>query len=173
MASPIIVAKTGSFDEFMTAYEPTMAASYVSAGQTLLFSSVANRDTDSRVAITTRLLDDGADPSVVAAGVNVLHVLFGYRGHDAGREAPMLGRLIDGGADVNLVSKRFGPPLIGVMINGPRPETANVPFYDAFFERPNLDLSVPAVRSQRTLREYILSNSGFPLLHDYVRAYDG
>lgn len=172
MGNPIFVAKRGSFEEFMSEYEPAMAVTYRSVGETLLFSSVANSDIDARVAITMRLLDDGADPSVVCGGINVLHVLFARRGHDPVREAPMLRRLIEGGADINLVSKREGPPLVGLMERGPRPESARVPFYDVFFGRPDLDLSVPSMTAGKTLREFILAHSGMPLLRERVAAFD-
>jgi hypothetical protein len=121
MPSIIILARSASFDEFMREYDPAMAKVHRPGAQTLLFSSVVNRDIEARVAITNRLIDDGADPSVVASGVNALHVLFGRKGHDAALEAPMLKRLIEGGADINLASKKWGPPLVLVMKNGPWP----------------------------------------------------
>ncbi|AQA02944.1 hypothetical protein BVC93_11440 [Mycobacterium sp. MS1601] len=171
MSSPIILAKRASYEEFLKSYDPAMAATCRSAGQTLLFSSVANRDIDARVAITTRLLDDGADPTVVAKGLNVLHVLFGRPGHDAEQEAPMLRRLIEGGADVNLVSKRYGPPLVGLIEHGPTPESARVPFYNVLFERPGLDLSAPY--GQGTLRDFIFNSAyHLPLLRKRVEDYE-
>lgn len=172
MASLIYVAEKGSYEDFLKDYR-SADATYRGAGdRTLLFKSVANKDVEARVAITMRLLDDGADPSVVSGGINVLHVLFGRRGHDAELETPMLRRLIDGGADINLVSNRFGPPLVGLIENGPMPEAARVPFYDAFFERPDFDLSVPAMRAKKSLKEFILANSGLPLLQQQVIAYE-
>lgn len=131
----------GSFDEFINEYDPSTAATFRSGEQTLLFLSVTNPDVEARVAITTRLLDDGADPSVVSDGINVLHMLLGQnQTHHAQLEAPMLRRLIDLGADINLPSKKEGPPLLGLIRYGPRPESAAVPFYDVFFDQPNLDL---------------------------------
>lgn len=137
-----------------------------------MFKSLANKDIEARVSITTRLLDDGADPSVVSDGINVLDILFGRPGHDAELEAPMLYRLIEGGADINVVSNRFGPPLVGLIENGPMPETARVPFYDVFFQRPDLDLAAPAMRAKKTLKEFILANSGLPLMQQKVIAYE-
>ncbi|GLE55280.1 ankyrin repeat domain-containing protein [Mycobacteroides chelonae] len=173
MASLTITAKRGSLEQFLADYNPlTDAASIDSTGRTLLFESVANRDINARVAITNRLLDDGADPSVKSGGINVLHVLFGRPGHDSQLEAPVLRRLIQGGADVNLTSKRYGPPLIGLIEHGPMPESAMVPFYDAFFEASHLDLSVQY--GQETLREFILRGTyNLPILRERVLAYEG
>lgn len=53
-------------------------------------------DTSQRVALATRLLDDGAD---VRDG-HPLHVLLGRNQHDFAAEAPLLERLLDAGADV-------------------------------------------------------------------------
>lgn len=170
--SLIHVAKRGSFGEFMKEYDPSVAATYRAAGQTLLFASVANRDIEARVAITMRLLDDGADPSIVCDGINVLHVLLGpNKKHDALREAPMLRRLIEKGADINQPSKKWGPPLLGLIHNGPRPETAAAPFYDVFFDQPNLDLNA-------RYGNYVLWDSIFgdlwnlPMLRERALAYE-
>jgi len=161
----------GSYAEFLDEYEPSMAVTYRAAGgKTLLFASVANRDVEARVAITTRLLDDGADPSVVSGGMNVLHILFDQRNRDARLEAPMLRRLIDGGADINQVSKRWGPPLIALIENCPHPESAAEPFYDVIFDQPNLDLS--AKYGQSELWAYIFGDLwNLPILRERTRAY--
>lgn len=172
MPSLIHAAQRGSYEDFLQVYRPADAEYRVAGGATLLFKSVANTDIAARVAITTRLLDDGADPAVASGDLNVLHVLFGRPGHDAELEAPMLRRLIEGGADVNLVSNRFGPPLIGLIENGPLPESERVPFYDVFFESPHLDLTVPAMRAKATLKDFILANSGLPLLRQRVTAFE-
>ncbi|OCB12735.1 hypothetical protein A5717_15950 [Mycolicibacterium porcinum] len=170
--SVLYVAKRGSFDEFMKEYDPSVAATYRAAGQTLLFPSVANRDIEARVAITMRLLEDGADPSVVCDGINVLHVLLGpNKKHDAPVEAPMLRRLIEKGADINQPSTKWGPPLLGLIHNGPRPETAAAPFYDVFFDQPNLDIDVKYGNS--VLRNDIFGDLwNLPLLRERVMAYE-
>ncbi|WP_157516867.1 hypothetical protein [Mycobacterium sp. MS1601] len=173
MASVSFAAGSATYEQFLEARHPVDAVSFrKSGGRTLLFDSVANKAISARIAITHRLLDDGADPSVESAGINVLHVLFGRRGHDAQREAPMVQRLLDGGADINLVSPRFGPPLIGLAKNGPRPETARVPLYDLIFDRPDLDLSLPSGTAGKSLREFVLAHSGMPLLHEKIQQFD-
>ncbi|ART70531.1 hypothetical protein BTO20_20090 [Mycobacterium dioxanotrophicus] len=165
--SLLYAAQRATYDEFLEEYSPDDAKRLWSGGRPLLFKSVANRDVEARVAITMRLLDDGADPSVASEGINVLHVLFDQRTHDTSFEAPMLRRLIDGGADINLFSKRFGPPLAVLIQHGPSPETACVPFYDVIFDQPNLDLS------SRYLRDLIFNSAwNLPLLRERVSAYE-
>lgn len=169
--SLIYAAQTGTLEDFLKIYTPADATLLGAGGRPLLFYSLMNRDVEARVAITTRLLDDGADASVVSGGINVLHVLFGRRGHDAELEAPVLHRLIERGADINLVSKRWGPPLVGLIEHGPLPESARIPFYNVFFGSPNLDLSIPAMRADKSLKDFILAHSGMPVLRDYVLEY--
>ncbi|RIT48805.1 hypothetical protein [Mycobacteroides abscessus] len=167
MASLVFVAKSGSYEDFLKEYTPADATYLGAGGRSLLFQSVANQDIPARIAITTRLLDDGADASVVSNGINVLHVLFGVRNHDAEQEAPMLRRLIDGGADINLFSKRSGPPLAVLIQHGPSPESECIPFYDVIFDQPNLDLS------SRYLRDLIFNSAwNLPILREYVAAYE-
>lgn len=167
MASLITLAKRGSYEDFVSEYKPSDAAFVDGGGRTLLFPSVANRDVEARVAITTRLLDDGADPSAAPDNVNVLHVLFDQRKHDPEREAPMLRRLIEAGADVNLFSKRSGPPLAVLIEHGPSPESACIPFYDVIFDQPNLNLTYPYLRD-------LIFNSAWnvPILRERVREYE-
>ncbi|SIL61173.1 hypothetical protein [Mycobacteroides abscessus] len=167
MASLITESKRGSYEDFLKEYTSTDASFVDGGGRTLLFSSVANRDVEARVAITTRLLDDGADASIAPDNVNVLHVLFDQRKHDPAYEAPMLRRLIEAGADVNLFSKRSGPPLAVLIQHGPSPESARVPFYDVIFDQPDLDLS------SRYLRDLIFNSAwNVPILRERVHAYE-
>ncbi|CPR88187.1 hypothetical protein [Mycobacteroides abscessus] len=167
MASLITVAKRGSYEDFLREYTPNDASFVDGGGRTLLFPSVANRDIEARVAITMRLLDDGADPSIAPDNVNVLHVLFDQRKHDPAYEAPMLRRLIESGADINLFSKRSGPPLAVLTEHGPSPESARVPFYDVIFDQPNLNLTYPYLRD-------LIFNSAWnvPILRERVQQYE-
>lgn len=136
------VAGNGSAEEFFSAYDPSQA-SWVSpsTGQSLLSFAVANGDVAARVAISTRLLDDGADPAWEGrGGVNLLHTLLGARDHDFVAEAPLLERLIAGGADINRVVPRFGTPLETATVDSAFTEAELAPVYDVFFAQPDLDL---------------------------------
>lgn len=166
-----MAAWRGSYEDFLKEYTPADATKLFTDGRPLLFKSVGNRDVQARIAITNRLLEDGADPSIVSGGINVLHVLFDARTHDTELEAPMLQRLIDGGADINQVSKRSGPPFAVFIEHGPIPETERIPFYDVIFNQPNLDLSAPCL--QGTLHDLIFNSAwNFPILRERAAAYE-
>lgn len=169
--SLLYAAQRGSYEEFLAEYAPGDATKLFGGGRPLLFQAVGNKDVEARVAITMRLLDDGADPSIAPDRVNVLHVLFGARNHDPIHEAEMLRRLIEGGADLNLVSKRDGPPLAVLVKHGPRPESDCVPFYDVIFDQPNLDFTVPT--GNGSLHELVFDSVwNLPLLRERIRAYE-
>ncbi|WP_078354192.1 ankyrin repeat domain-containing protein [Mycobacteroides chelonae] len=166
MASLIGVTSMGSYADFMQMYTSADAKFIDANGRTLLFHSVGNHNVEARIQITNRLLDDGADPSV-SDNINVLHVLFTQRNHETEREAPMLRRLVDGGADINLFSKKFGPPLAVLIERGPSPESKRVPFYDVLFDQPNLELS------SKYLRDLIFNSAwNLPILRERVLAYE-
>lgn len=140
MASLYHLASYGSFDEFMSEYKPADATD-PEAGERLLKRAVTNGDIAARVAIATRLLDDGADPAQATEdGANVLHALLGARDHDFAAEAPLLERLIAGGADINKVIARFGTPLETATVDSAFTESELAPVYDVFFAQPDLDL---------------------------------
>ncbi len=110
-----------------------------------LGGALKNHSPEDRVAIADLLLDHGADPSVVIDddNINVLHVLFSgsFRGHDFRAEAKVLKRLLDGGADINLKSPRFGLPL--EMLDSMAASDQHLkPFYDVVFVRPDIDMSI-------------------------------
>lgn len=136
------IAGNGSYEEFLAEYEPSDAAwASPSTGETLLKFAVGNHDVEARIAIATRLLDDGADPAYsMENGTNLLHVLLGRRKQDFAAEAPLLERLIAGGADINKVIARFGTPLETATVDSAFTEAELAPAYDVFFAQPDLDL---------------------------------
>ncbi|RRR17540.1 hypothetical protein DS079_14415 [Brachybacterium paraconglomeratum] len=75
--------------------------------------------------------------------INVLHVLFSgsFREHNFRAEAKVLKRLLDGGADINLRSPRFGLPLEALDSMAASDEHLK-PFYDVVFARPDIDMSI-------------------------------
>jgi ankyrin repeat protein len=134
-------ARRGTYEEFLSRYEPGAAARAAdSTGRTLLHAALANGDLHARVAIADRLLDDGADAAALsgAEGFTTLHVLLGRGKHDFPREAPLLERLLDGGADVNRAVDRFGTPLHTVARQFAFTDASLAPFYDVLFARPDL-----------------------------------
>ncbi|WP_433343786.1 hypothetical protein [Micromonospora sp. CA-111912] len=94
-----------------------------------------------RAGIAAVLLDDGADArSTAADGVNTLHAMLGSAALDPAFEAPVLRRLIDGGADVNGVANKFGTPLQVLIAQFRYTDEVLAPFYDVIFSYGDLDL---------------------------------
>lgn len=129
-----------SYDEFLSVYDAPEGADASSIADDLLLRSLANNDVAARIAIAGRLLDDGADPAAEEGGATTLHVLLGRGVHDFEAEAPLLKRLLDGGADINKVIERFGTPLETLAAQFKFSDDALAPFYDVLFARADLDL---------------------------------
>ena len=96
-----------------------------------------------RIKLANYFLDKGADPSYTDRydRFNCLHVLFERWEHDYKREAPMLQRLLDGGAHINQRDSKGEYPLELVRMLLPN-ETDINHFYDVIFAHPGIDFSV-------------------------------
>ncbi|WP_420114026.1 hypothetical protein [Pseudactinotalea sp.] len=173
MADPILGAKrAASLEAFLENYDPAVTPTFASpsTGQTALFGALANRDPQTRVAIANRLLDDGADASVVtSSGTTLLHVLLPQRAHDPAAEAGLVTRLLDGGADVNAADAKLGAPL-AMLYNTSIVDEDAVPLYQAFLARADLDLDARATQAL-SVRELILEAAprNRPILQQLVR----
>lgn len=141
--NPWFLAKNASIDEFEKAYTPDMAG-YEPGGTGALGGALVNPDLPARIHIATRLLDDGANPAGVDDGTNLLHILFDATSHDIPGEAPILRRLIDGGADLGGRHKKWGTPLLVRLRNTRLDDDDLGPFYDIIFSTPGIDFDVPA-----------------------------
>lgn len=142
------LAANASFDEFVAAFQPSDADRDFGEGQTLLHRALTNGDLSARVAISSFLLDEGADATALS-GVGgerntVLHALLGRGDHDVPAEVPLLRRLIEAGADINHFSGRFRTPLLTIARQAKFSDATLAPFYDVFFEQPHLDLLATA-----------------------------
>ncbi len=127
-----------SYTEFISVYD-TSDASLIA--NDLLLRSLTNNDSAARIAISSQLLDDGADAAAeYSDGVNTLHVLLGRGIHDFEAEVPLLKRLLDGGADINKVIRKFGTPLETLAEQFKFSDETLAPFYDILFTRDDLDL---------------------------------
>ena len=147
MAYPrVYFSATASEAEFLADYDPSLARWAGEDGSTLLMRALRNSDPASRVAIATRLLDDGADAGAATEGhVNALHVLLSATAHDFTAEAPLLARLLDEGADINADSgSRWGTPLQTLSRTLKFSDESLAPFYDILFARPDLDVTTPS-----------------------------
>ena len=179
---PYYLAKDNSFDVFLESYAPATMAQYVDGGgSTALVGAVSNKDPFARVQIANLLLDHGADPTIVMAGdrLSIPCLLLLAENHpvdNVAAEAALLRRLLEGGADPNLRSPRWGPPL-EALIDLRRMGDDNLePYYDPFFSRPNLNFDVKLARSKMLVYE-LLSNTSvvLPKLHarflDYIKQH--
>lgn len=147
MAYPrVYFSATASEAEFLADYDSSLATWADEDGSTLLMRALRNSDPSSRVAIATRLLDDGADAgAATATHVNALHVLLSATAHDFVAEAPLLTRLLDEGADINADSgSRWGTPLQTLSRSFKFTDENLAPFYDVLFARPDLDVTTPS-----------------------------
>ena len=109
----------------------------------LLMGSLGRNDVSDRIKLANYFLDKGADPSYVenGDGVNCLHVLLGRWEHDYEREAPLLGRLLDEGANINQRGGKFGYPMQMVRYLSSLGGDRNF-FYDELFSRSGIDFGV-------------------------------
>ena len=136
----------GTLAELEAVYEPAWV-NYDFESGTPLTLALTNADTEQRVAIADRLLDDGAD---VRRG-QPLHVLLGRNQHDFEAEAPLLERMLDAGADVNEVVAKFGTPLETIAAKLKFSDVTLTPFYDVLLARPDLDLLRESLRGDTVL----------------------
>jgi len=141
-------AVTQSYGEFMSVYDATDASLIADE---LLLQSLGNNDVTARIAIAGQLLDDGADPAAQYQDgdcANTLHVLLGRGLHDFEAEVPLLTRLLDGGADINKVIRKFGTPLETLAAQFKFSDETLAPFYDVLFARDDLDLLQTSVHDR-------------------------
>lgn len=132
-------AKQGSVLEFLDFYRPA-AATDPEIGTALLWEALLNRDDAARTAIVTRLLDDGADPSIARRGTTALHVLLDGNQHTPEAEAPLLAMMLERGASVNAVDPTVGTPLETIAARFKFTDDDLKPFYDVLFDRKDLAL---------------------------------
>lgn len=156
-------AEEESLVEFLADDTPDEVTFSLSTGDAPLLRAMLNLDIEARLGIAERLLDDGADASVtLSSGLNALHLLFSNREHDLDCEAALAARLIAGGADVNAISKRQGPPLLTMIDSGMASLAGIGVVIDAITESTMIDLEVLVNRRGRprkTLREEIATSA--------------
>lgn len=142
------LAATASFDKFVQAFQAGDEATELDDGQHLLHQALTHSGLGDRVAISSFLLDHGADATALSGVGNekntVLHALLGRGTHDVPAEAPLLRRMIDAGADINHFSGRFRTPLLTIARQARFSDATLSPFYDVFFDQPHLDLLATA-----------------------------
>lgn len=139
MASPLYVARNGSYEEFCEVFNADN-----DDVTDMLLGGLINRDADARFRISSDMLDKGADPCAVEEGQNTLTLLLG--GHDRLSEGDceLVKRLVDGGADVNFRESRGSLPLRLAIVIRTDDDERRRPVYEALFGAEALDLELPA-----------------------------
>ena len=141
------------------------------------FSVFKNEDLTARVEIANWMLDHGADPTRVKPSekINILHVMFGKRKHDYIREAKLLQRFLDGGADINLKAPKWNLPIYAIIENYGISDKELGPFYDVIFSYPGIDWNIIVGKpfgKPVTLKEYVdLDAQQHPDLHRRMHDY--
>ena len=106
---------------------------------------------------------------------NVLHIMFHENVHDFMPEAKILQRILDGGADINLWSPKWGVPIYALMSNVYLSGPEVTPFYDVIFSHPgiNWDAYVRKIDGERYgLQRFIdLKQKNRPELHRRMHHY--
>lgn len=177
MTAPWFIAERRSYETMLETYD---REAYVSDNRRtsggVMRSAVRNGSIPDRIAISHFLLNEGLDPLMIGGGdhINVLHSSFGHGSdRDFAAEAPLLKRLLDLGADMTLRSPRFGTPW-EMLVRVPRRGGDATPFYDAIFDRPDLDLDQPLeTKYGTTVRDFLYRlPHGLAPLTERARAYD-
>lgn len=139
MASPLYVARNGSYEEFCEVFDAEN-----NDVTDMLLGGLINCDSDARFRISSDMLDKGADPCAVEEGQNTLSLLLG--GHDRLSEGDceLVKRLVDGGADVNFRESRGSLPLRLAIVIRTDDDERRRPVYEALFGAEALDLELPA-----------------------------
>ena len=108
------------------------------------FHVLSNEDLTARVEIANWMLDHGADPAYIEPHekINILHVMFTERKHDYIREAKLLQRFLDGGADINLKAPKWNVPIRTMLDNYGISDKELGPFYDVIFSYPGIDWDI-------------------------------
>ncbi|WP_162799280.1 hypothetical protein [Nocardioides sp. 616] len=144
------LAKWASTDRILSAYQPgDLLTRDPATGWPLLHTVLDNPDVDARIDVAARLLEDGADPATTTPeGLTPPHILLREHGtRDHAREAALLQRLFDAGADPNAVAEKVGTPLNCLARMTNLDEESRLPLYDVLLAHPQFD---PRTRVGRT-----------------------
>jgi len=170
------VVARGTLEELRAVYEPGLVRTWrASWGDTLLTTALGRHDKEGRIGISNFLLDDDADATYVdrRTGSSTLTLLISRADLAAPAEdVALFRRLLDAGADINAVNKKYGTPvqrLSETLLN--KDESLGVPFYDVIFAREDLDLFKIGAFKKSSYRSIELNKDYFPILWTRVQQY--
>ena len=139
MASPLYVAKKGSYEEFCEVFDAE-----ANDATDMLFGALTNGDPEARASICNAMLDRGADASREEYGQNALTILLGRHRDLGDGDAALVQRLIDGGADVNFRTRSGDLPIRLAITVRVADDEQRREVYEALFGTGELDLSLPS-----------------------------
>jgi hypothetical protein len=160
-------------EEFQAAYDAATWPTHADErGRTLLPDALTNRDPATRSLMVRRLVDDGADASVVLdEGYTVLHVLLSQRARDPEVDPGLVRHLIAAGADPNREAGRHLHRPVEEVDHPKLSVAEHEPYYRAFFDQPGLELLDPGRRGRSVLDAARMHRFRRPQLLEHVMAY--
>jgi hypothetical protein len=182
------VVARGSLDELKAVYVPGLARTWRPSSSwqsdTLLHVALGRHDKEGRIGISNFLLDDGADATYIRrrnGSTHTLGLLIDRADLAASaQDVALFRRLLDAGADINAVDKKYGTPVqwLGEKLMNVD-ESLGVPFYDVIFARVDLDLfkigagKKSSYRTAELDRDYFakLNEGQFSILWTRVQQY--
>lgn len=174
MGSLLYTTRRGTLKEFLETYERGTPNGGNAAGGPLLHYALSNHEAANRAAISSLLLEEGADVTWQDRrdGTNLLHVLLTHvRSTFTDTDMALLHRLLDGGADVNASAKGFGTPLQLLRRYAGQGETNVLPVYEVLFARDDLDLFNPGKYGHSTYSSAWKTRESKPILWQRVQQY--
>jgi hypothetical protein len=140
MAGASFDVKKMSAIEFFAAHPEVNANNDRQFLTDVALDGLMNPNTEARHEIVNRLLDWGAYPTVDSYGMGLVAIIVD-RVFDPPRDAVLLGRLLDMGADMNRKNGKWGRPFEALLWKFKRSDEELEPLYEQFLSRPGLDLT--------------------------------
>jgi len=111
-------------------------------GRPLIFYAVANKVLDTRYEICDFLLDRNVDVTRLNnESQSILHIVLGQVSYDIPKLTSLCKRLIENGADINILDKRKTVALKSILYMKNTDEEL-APLYDLWFSQPYVELTV-------------------------------
>jgi ankyrin repeat protein len=102
-----LTAKLKNYDEFISIYKEG-DENELYRGESLLFYSLSNNDTESRYLITSFLLNKGVEVNMTnECGENLLHILLSRTSHNIKQTAELYKILIEKGVNINQIVRNI------------------------------------------------------------------
>jgi ankyrin repeat protein len=132
-----LTAKLKNYDEFISTYKEG-DENELYRGESLLFYSLSNNDTESRYLITSFLLNKGVEVNMTnECGENLLHILLSRTSHNIKQTAELCKILIEKGVNINQLDEKGRVPL-QYLINLKYSDEELKPIYQIWFAQKSI-----------------------------------